>query len=217
MHQAIEALGNDAPLMVDTASAYGDAEERLGTFFGRNGKILSRCFIATKWGEIYYASSEKTEVKHTIDNLYESLQQSAKHLPRIDALYMHVATPQSVSDNDLVERMVDLRESEEHGIKLIGFSTSKQETLEAAIASKTIKSFDIVQVNAGLVHNHPELIKQIYDSGRAVVVNSAKRSQQDKDPKKAYEEILQHPHVTMLLTGSRNHLLENVSYAKDLK
>ena len=52
LERAFQVLANgQGILMIDTAAAYGDAEERLGAFLKAHPGLASKAFIATKWGE----------------------------------------------------------------------------------------------------------------------------------------------------------------------
>jgi aryl-alcohol dehydrogenase-like predicted oxidoreductase len=116
----------------DSAPSYGIAEERLGKFLhSLEPQQRNELTIATKFGEHWDADRNEPFVDHSYDALCRSLDQSLRHLQRIDILQLHKTTPQALRTTDLA-RAWDYAAS--LGIRRIGASVSDLESAEIVIS-----------------------------------------------------------------------------------
>ncbi len=115
----------------DTAAAYGASEERFGAFLRTlEPTQLPDVIIATKCGEHWDRQSATAYVDQSYDALCKSIDRSFKHLPRIDILQLHKATPKAVGSSD-VRRAFEYAKS--RGVKRFGASVSDMDTARIAI------------------------------------------------------------------------------------
>lgn len=116
----------------DTAPSYGLSEERFGHFLRDLPPALrGELTIATKFGEHWNRDTSQPYVDHSFDALRRSLDESLRHLGRIDILQLHKTTPEVLKSNDL-SRAWDYARS--LGIAKIGASVSDPESAALAIA-----------------------------------------------------------------------------------
>ena len=216
MMKTYQLLGNhEGVVMVDTASSYGFAEERLGTFLKNNSNMLSKTFIATKWGEKFDAVSDQTEVALTKTDLVESVQKSLSHLPKIDLLYIHKTNLEVLKDQDVMDEMRRLKKINHGGIRLIGASISHEPTLETAIADNLLTDLDVIQMPSTLFLKRQDLVSALHRMGKAIVINSPVSRFKNKSARDAHLDLLRHKAVSTILTGTRTHLSENHDYVEE--
>lgn len=196
--------------LFDTAAAYGESERVLGGFFKLNPKVVKDTIIATKWGEEFDPNSETSEVIHTTDHLHLSLNRSLSFLPKVDILYVHKADNSVLSDSKVKDEMLSL--IDKGSIKYTGASISKETDIERAL-EKDILWTDFIQTGADVVRNRPDIARALFEKNVAVVVNAPVRKLPNGvTPMESYLELADNPHVSFVLTGTRNHLRETLGY-----
>lgn len=196
--------------MFDTAAAYGNSEKVLGDFFRRNPENIKDTIIATKWGEEFDPTSETSEVIHTNDHLHLSLNRSLSSLPKVDILYVHKADDIVLRDSKIKDEMLSL--VDKGTIKYTGASMSKDADIERAL-EKDILWTDFIQTGADVIRKRPDIARALFDMNIAVVVNAPVRKLPNGiTPKESYLELAYNPHVSFVLTGTRNHLNETLEY-----
>lgn len=199
-------------VMIDTAAAYGNGERIIGDFFSRCPDMLPKTFLATKWGEDFDIHTNKSHVDHSLSNLHHSFKRSLKHLQNIDLLYLHKTDVAVLRDHSILSEMLCIKNNRVGGVQWIGVSISDEVVLDVSIQEKRLEFFDVIQMPAQLFLKRPDLIQTIFKEGKAIVLNSPVRKSGCQDPKLSYLHLLKNQEVSMILTGTRTHLLETVGY-----
>lgn len=196
--------------MFDTAAAYGLSEEVLGSYFKLNDGLVPEIFIATKWGEDFDLTLEKSKVDQSVSNLLSSFKRSQEYLPKIDLLYIHKADSEVLSGLAIKEGMLSL--VGEKKIRFVGASISDVSALEKVV-EKDVLWVDFLQTSAPTIRSRPDLIEQVFNKGIAVVVNSPIRKMPEgMTPRESFLELANNPHVSVVLTGSRTHLEDTIEF-----
>lgn len=196
--------------MFDTAAAYGEAEERLGRFFKAFPAYKKNSFIATKWGEEFDLTLEKSTVDHSRRHLNYSLNRSLRFLPKVDLLYIHKADAQVLSSKEIFEEMQRLKKKRK--ILFTGVSISNPSIIKEVLA-KNLLWTDYLQIGAWVAWEFEDMLKQIHELGVKIVVNAPARSKpKGMSFEAAYKALLEKPYISFVLTGTRNHLREVLSY-----
>jgi aryl-alcohol dehydrogenase-like predicted oxidoreductase len=116
----------------DSAPSYGVAEERLGKFLrSLEPRQRNQVRIATKFGEHWDANRSEPFVDHSYDALCRSLDNSLRHLGRVDVLQLHKTTPEALRSAALGHAW---DYSTQIGIPMLGASVSDLESASIAIA-----------------------------------------------------------------------------------
>lgn len=197
--------------LFDTAAAYGLAEQRLQQFFKQHREIkLDReVQIATKWGEEW--SPETGSVSdNSPANCGASFSRSLKCLPRVDVLYFHKPTAEVLGSK--VIRGVMQWWQKTGLLKQVGVSVSNPDLLSQLWGAKLLWP-DWLQISSRIIWNNEPLVKEIAEAGKNIVVNAPVRGMPEgKTAKEAYQELAAKPYVSVVLTGTRYHLLETIGY-----
>ncbi len=196
--------------MFDTAAAYGSSEQLLGQYFKEHPEQIREVYIATKWGEDFDINLETSSTNHSVEYLSFSLKRSLRHLPKVDLLYIHKANSDVLRDKAISGKMLQLKQDKI--IAYTGASISSENDLEEAL-NKNCLWVDFVQTSAAVARNKPDILKAVFDKGIAVVVNAPVRNLPTTiSPKESYVSLSENPHVSFVLTGTRNHLTETVGH-----
>jgi len=196
--------------MFDTAAAYGLSEEVIGNYFKQNPEIINNVFIATKWGENFDLKTEVSTTDHSISNMEASFSNSLSKLPKIDLLYIHKANEKTLQNTEVRDKMLSYIKSNK--IKFAGASISDADELEI-VFNKDLLWFDFLQTSAAVLWERPELIKDIFNRGIAIIINSPIRKLSEGiTPIEAYLNLANNQNITSILTGTRNHLEETIRY-----
>jgi len=210
-----QLAGGKGLLMIDTSSSYGFSEEKLDQYFKSQKQLLKQTLIATKWGEEFNTSSGICKLKHSLNQLRSSFERSLIRLGKIDILYIHRTNNKVLNDKAVIDEMKKLKKDAK--LKLIGASFSNEKTLEEALGKNLISWCNIIQIPAAVFLKRPDLIRKIKQNDTSIVVNSPIRKGENKPTEKIYQELISHPEITVILTGTRNHLKETVSYFSSSK
>jgi aryl-alcohol dehydrogenase-like predicted oxidoreductase len=197
--------------LIDTAPAYGLAEERIGTFLSsRRDEFL----ISSKAGERFengvsvYDFSERA--------LRESVESSLRKLrtDRLDLLFIH--TPRDdlpvLNETPAVETFQRLKAD---GLtRFIGFSGKS-----VAAAAQSLAWADALMVEYNSQEtSHEAVIEQAHRQGVGVLVKKGLASGH-LPPNEAIEFVLQNAAVDSLVLGGANidHLRDNCAVAKRIR
>lgn len=198
---------------LDTAPAYGIAEQRLGQLLKNQRK---KWHIISKAGEIYQASTDTSHYDYSARALKAALDNSLRQLNTdyLDCWLLH-------SDGNDIQNLNDeaihcLQQAKQQGlVRSIGMSTK---TLKGG--QLALQHLDCIMMTASLQHteetplfeyaaslNKSIILKKIYDSGWAL-------QQADKTDimKNTLQQFFQHTAVASAIIGTINpqHLAENV-------
>lgn len=233
LRNAFAALGNDADgtgrsgdVMVDTAAAYGTCEARLGAWFAQHPDAFARTIVATKWGGSYEREcAGQVAFSPTLASLRADFEQSVARLGRVDLLYSHLVSSipaeQSIAaleSAEITAELLQMRREHRGGLRLLGASISRADVLKAAIERDLLRHMDALQIPAWLYFEHPEWAEAAAVKGLAVVLNSPVRFKidaADTDPVALIQQSICAPHVAMVLTGTRRHLVETIAAWRD--
>ena len=165
---------------------------------------------STQWGEEFDLDSETSVINHTLEHFQYSVERSLSRLPKIDLLYIHKADIDVLSDLQIRDAMEFLVKNGK--VSFTGASISDGSVLADVVRQDLLWS-DFIQTSAEVVRTKPDLIKNIFGKGIAIVVNTPIRNlSKGVPPKDSYLEIVNNPHVSIILTGTRNHLKETIGY-----
>ena len=206
---------SDQLLMLDTAPAYGLSEQRIGEFLQAYPEFRSKTFIATKWGENFDTKTGLSITDHSLENLKASLGQSLDHLGKIDLLYIHKSSEEVLTNQVVMAELLAMKKKNTAGIRFLGVSISDSKVLKNAHQKNLFEPFDVLQIPAPLVFEHRSMLEKLQVQGKAVVVNSPIRKASQSSPRKCFQELLQEKCVSLVLTGTRNHLSETLQYISD--
>ena len=193
--------------LIDTAPAYGLAEERIGKYLEHR---RDEFVISTKVGETFMGGVSSYDF--TSHSIRSSMENSLRMLQRevLDIVFIH-------SDgNDLhilheTEAVAVLKRHQEKGdIRAIGFSGKTVAGAEAALSWA-----DVLMVEYHLKdRSHEDVIKKASEQGTSVFIKKGLASGH-LSPKESIEFVLQNEHVTSLVTGGLNlsHLEDNINSA----
>ncbi len=192
--------------LLDTAPAYGMAEERLGALLGARRE---KFFIVTKTGEEF----DGAESRHvfTRDHTIASVERSLRRLrtDMLDSVLVHSSRDDMyvVTQTPVLETLAQLKEQGK--IRSFGIST-----YTVAGGCRAVETCDAVMVayNAGYTDEAP-VIAAAAARGRAVLVKKGLASGHAADPAAQIRFILQNQGVTSLVFGSLNplNILANIS------
>jgi len=213
---SIQQLSSHGKLMLDTASGYGDSEEKLGEFFRKHPGLRSKVVVATKFGETYHKLTQKTEVCLDVPSLQRQFQHSLSCLGSVDLLYYHItsqlSTAQSLAilrDTQLTAKLCEMRRDRVGGLQLLGASISNPEVLKTALEEKLLDHVDVLQVPAPLAFEMSSVWKTLK---QYVVVNSPVRKGDGKAPSDTFAQLFAMEGVHFVLTGTRTHLQDCIQY-----
>jgi anaerobic magnesium-protoporphyrin IX monomethyl ester cyclase len=213
LNTAFATIGwNNSMVMVDTAAAYGLSEETIGRYFRERPDLLSKAFVATKWGEEYDISAGKSDTVHSKERLIASAKRSLERLGKMDLLYIHRTSLEVLRNKEVRGEMQRMKDQHYGGLHFIGATISKEDVLETAVMEGLIKGLDVIQMPAVIFLKRPDLIRAIHKEGIAVVVNSPARTGDSRLPNAIYNDLLKHKELSIILTGTRHHLKETMRY-----
>ena len=168
-------------LMLDTASGYGESEQRVGAWLrGAGAELASRCVVATKFGDTFDCGTGETVVCHSATAAMSQLAASTKVLGRVDIFYSHITSQLTEAQAEAVladdELRVALSAAKAEGrVGSIGTSCSFPAVVRAALEQGWLDDTDVVQLPARVCVSEPELITQLRAAGKMIVANSPVR------------------------------------------
>ena len=97
-------------LMLDTASGYGESEQRVGAWLrGLGAELAPRCLVATKFGETFDCATGETVVSHSATAAMSQLAASTEALGRVDIFYSHITSQLTEAQAEAVLADAELR------------------------------------------------------------------------------------------------------------
>ena len=147
-----DAGGAPQKLMLDTASGYGESEQRVGSWLTGNPALASRCVLATKFGETFDCATGDTTVCHTADGAMAQLEASALALGRpIDLFYSHITSQLTEAEAEAVLADEELRRAlaaakADGRVGLLGTSCSFPNVVRAALTKGWLEDITVVQL-----------------------------------------------------------------------
>lgn len=191
--------------LIDTAPAYGNAEQRLG-------KLLqgqrSRWHIATKVGEYYQDGESHYDFTHKATR--ESIEQSLKNL-KTD--YLDLVSIHSNGDDEAIIEETDviatLQALKKEGlIRNIAMSTK---TVKGGL--KALERVDVLMVELNEENqSQTQVIQKAAALGKGILIKKALASGHTLDPSRAIQFAAGFPGVSSVILGTINpdHLKENI-------
>ena len=201
--------------LIDTAPAYGAAEERLGALLGSRRKDF---FIVTKTGEEF--ENGKSEYIFSAAHTQQSVERSLQRLKtsHLDCVLVHSRKDdlQVINDTPVLETLGQLKERG----KILSFGVS---TYSVAGGRRAVDLADAVMVAYN--KNYPaekEVIDYAYSQGKAVLVKkglASGRAGTIGGLEDNIRFILETPGVTSLVFGSITpaNILTNIRAARGIR
>lgn len=181
--------------LLDTAPAYGVAEERLGQLLGAR---RDKFFLMTKTGEEF----DGTNSRYVFDAVHtrHSIERSLKRLRTdyLDAVLVHSNRHDLdvITNTDVIATLADLKR--EGKIGLIGVSTY---TVAGGMAALAASDAVMVAHNRQYIDD-ASVIAHAHDLGKAVFVKKALASGHSAEPAVDLKFVLGTPGVTSAIVGS---------------
>lgn len=212
-------------MIIDTAYGYGDADVHIGNFFRKpaGATLLPHALIHTKFGHSRHGPPPTERL--SLEALKEQWKESCASLPRIDGIYYHLPSSipedlamETLRDKAVADELIRLREEGIMGLTSIGASISNAKVLARAHEEGILLHLDMLQVPQWMAREESALLQALHDQGKAIAVNSPVRffAKGNEPPKKAFEdcytELWNMPYVSAVLTGTRYHLVETLTY-----
>jgi aryl-alcohol dehydrogenase-like predicted oxidoreductase len=198
--------------LLDTAPAYGTAEERLGALLGKRRKDF---FIVTKTGEEF--ENGKSSYNFSAEHTRLSVQRS---LDRLKTTYLDcVMVHSSRNDLDVIEKspvLETLAELKQQG-KILSFGMS---TYTVAGGKRAVDLSDAVMVSYNRTYmDEKPVIDYAHEHGKAVLVKKGLASGHVKTVGGLEDNIrfiLDTPGVTSLVFGSLSaaNIINNIKAAR---
>jgi aryl-alcohol dehydrogenase-like predicted oxidoreductase len=157
LQEVLEALLAEGGSVVDTARAYGQAEEVIGELVERIGQ-RERFFIVTKTSIRGELPSPDDDVQAAFDRL---------RMKKIDVMLIH-----NLHGLDALMPAL-LRAKEQGRVRYVGMSTSSDEQYEAQMAAMRRYPLDFIQVDYSLGNRNAAeaMLPLAQERGMAVMVN----------------------------------------------
>ena len=196
--------------LIDTAPAYGSAEQRLGPLLESDSHWL----VSTKVGESFDGESSSFDFSRA--GVIASLENSRRHLRRdcLDVVLLHC------SDDDLADlqstpALETLAWAQSMGwVRQFGASVKSIAALRYAleICSVTMCSYSL-DLSEQLRRRTEEALELALTLNRGVLVKKALGSGQSSDPAAALRFASSHPATSSVVIGTINptHLKANIS------
>ncbi|MEM8783686.1 MAG: aldo/keto reductase [Planctomycetota bacterium] len=205
LHGALDAGVN----LIDTAAAYGLAEERIGRHLAdrRDEFVLS-----TKAGEVFDEAADRSRFDFTAAGLTASLERSLRALrtDRVEALLLHSdGRDLDVMHDDAVGRLLDFKRQGK--ARCVGVSSKTVAGAEAAL-----KWADLLMVAFHADdESHRAVIREADARGVGVIVKKGLASGRH-DASAAVRFLMGEPAVHAAVVGTRSleHLRANVAVAE---
>lgn len=206
--------------LLDTAPAYGNSEERLGTLLKQTNNDW---VVATKVGEIFDAATGESRYCFTPEFIQQSIENSLQKLQRdqLDIVLIHSnGDDKNIIDNGALDILNHLKQK--GLIRATGMSTKTVEGGKLAA-----KQSDIAMVTHNLLYQEERpVIDYAQANGKGIFIKKAFASghstnTQDSANKttdavtESFHCIFQHKGVSSVILGSINpkHITENATKA----
>lgn len=210
LHRLLDIAEASGLNLIDTAPAYGIAEERLGQILAQRPQ--SSFVIATKTGESFINGTSHYDFsrEQTESSILRSLQRLGR--AELDLVMVHCSAD-DVAVLDQTPVLETLHNLRDRGlIRAIGVSTM---TVEGGIRAVDLVDAVMVPFSVGYKAHLP-VIEKAHSLGKAVLIKRALYSGPAQDSHLPLQEmlgpVLQTPGVTSVIAGTINpkHLQENL-------
>jgi aryl-alcohol dehydrogenase-like predicted oxidoreductase len=188
-------------MVLDTAPAYGEAEERLGRILPACGG-RDRWVIITKAGEEFDGKTGESRFDFSAGAIRASVERSLERLKtdRVEALLLHSDGRDRwiIGESGAVEALARLKKQGK--ARTIGISTK---TAAGGMLAATCGMFDVVMLTLNVEHG--EDLPAIREAGRrgvGVFIKKALSSGRDADVAGAMRRCLAEPAVTSVIVGT---------------
>ncbi len=195
--------------LLDTAPAYGIAEERLGSLINREDWIVS-----TKVGESYDDGVSSFDFSR--DGTEASIERS---LRRLGTDYLDIVLVHSDGNDEAVigqtEVMETLQRLKSAGkIRAFGVSTK---TVSGGLLAIEVSDLAMVAINPEDLSQKP-VLERAAELGKGILVKKGLASGHATNPATSLQFVLAQPAVTSVVIGTLNpaHLASNVEAVKAL-
>lgn len=200
---------------LDTAPAYGIAEQRLGEFL-KKGKCRHSLTLISKAGESYDTQSDSSHYDYSIKSLEKQLENSLRTL-NTDYLDVWLLHSDGQDVKNLTDEVITLFDKKKQSglVRATGMSTKTVEGGE-----KALTFFDCIMMAASLDytaenslfdyaedHGKSILLKKIFNSGHALTTNNKQATL-----KATFSTLFAHNSLCSAVIGTTNpkHLQENI-------
>lgn len=197
--------------LIDTAPAYGECEQRLGSFVAAN---RARLVICTKCGERY--EHGRSSYDFSAPALTASVDESLRRLrtDHIDILILHSngEDVEILTRTDALEALTRLKKSGK--IRAAGISAKTDAGIREACASLDVVMAPFSRKDSSLA----EALTQAHDRGLGVLAIKG-LSSGHLEARPAIEFVLSQPFIDALILGTIDpaHLAEAVAVAEHVK
>ncbi len=207
IEELLDIAGSAGVNLIDTAPAYGLAEERLGKLI----KAPEDWLIVTKAGEEFEAGRSRFDF--TPAAIRASVERSRRRLrrDRLDIVLLH----SDGNDVDIIQNSAALNalyELKHQGlIGAVGVSTK---TVAGGLLAVAVCDVVMVTMNQGY-RNEVPVIRAAERSNKGILVNKPLDSGRHGDPAASLAAVLAEPGVACAVTGTidRDHLRQNCDSA----
>jgi aryl-alcohol dehydrogenase-like predicted oxidoreductase len=193
--------------VLDTAPAYGTAEERLGHILGKRRDDF---FLITKTGEEF--DGAQSHYIFTREHTVMSIERSLNRLKTdyLDAVLIHSSRDDLnvLKNTDVVETLLMLKDQGKIGA--IGMSLY---TLDAALYALPLLDILMVTYNQGDQTMAP-VLTEAETLGKAILIKKALSSGHSQNVKADLQFLAQNPAITSIIIGSitPENILNNIKY-----
>ncbi len=208
IEELLEIAGAAGINLIDTAPAYGLAEERLGKLI----KAPEDWIIATKAGEEFEDGQSSFDFSRQA--VRASVERSRQRLnrDRLDIVLLH----SDGNDIDVIQRsgaLNALYELKHEGV--IGAAGVSTKTVSGGLLAVAVSDVVMVTLNDGY-RNEVPVVRAAERSGKGVLVKKPLDSGHRGDPAASLAAVLAEPGVTCAVTGTvdPDHLRQNCQVAK---
>ncbi len=213
-HEARELLALAADLgidLIDSAPAYGNAEQRLGRLLPGP---RDRWVIVSKAGEHFIDGHSRFDFG--FDAIVASVEQSLRDLRTdyLDAVLIHSNGEdlQILDDSGALDALESLKQR-----GLIRAHGMSSKTVEGGLA--TVERMDLVMATCHIGYDEElPVLEAAQRAGKGVLVKKALRSGHDTDVEAAMRHVFSQPGVTSIIVGTIDpaHLRDNARIAAEL-
>jgi aryl-alcohol dehydrogenase-like predicted oxidoreductase len=210
VHDLLQSCLSLGVNLIDTAPAYGECEQRLGSFVAAN---RDRLVICTKCGEQYEQS--RSSYDFSAPALTASVDESLRRLrtDHIDILILHSngEDVEILTRTDALQALAHLKKAGK--IRAAGISAKT-----AAGIIEASRTLDVVMAPFSRTDSSlAEALKEAHDRGLGVLAIKGLFSGH-LEARPAIEFVLSKPHIDALVLGTMNpaHLSEAVAVAENI-
>ena len=236
LHSSFMEVASNNPataIIVATAEGYCSSQERLGRWLqGAGIGFADRAVICTKFGERHDADTNTTALDHSPYAAERAFRNGTREMGRIDVFYSHVTS--QLSEEEATEALENeslsatLQRLRNESGCLLGCALSHEFLLERALPGRGkptahwLAILDVMQLPAIMCLRRPDLVLGLAELGIDVVANSPVRGMPlmegipgCENPSGVIRRLLATKGIKAVLSGSRTHMKETLTYCRD--